>query len=189
MIVLGNGESRKNIDISKLSGTKIGCNAIHRDFFVEHLVCIDQRTLKESLSANLKLTTIWTRPEYVTSACIEVPDVPQGNQRADQPKHWGSGPYAVLIASQLDKEIHMIGFDLYSSTGLVNNMYKDTYGYSNSDSHAVDPRYWVYQISRIFLNNPDKYFIVYNNPNWVLPESWCLANVKFTTLDKLESLL
>ena len=99
MIVLGNGESRKNIDISKLSGTKIGCNAIHRDFFVEHLVCIDQRTLKESLSANLKSTTIWTRPEYVTSACIEVPDVPQGNQRADQPKHWGSGPYAVLIAS------------------------------------------------------------------------------------------
>jgi hypothetical protein len=79
----------------------------------------------------------------------------------------------------------MIGFDLWSETRLVNNIYKNTDGYSKSDSHAVDPRYWIYQISRIFLENSDKYFIVYNKDDWALPESWRLANVTFKTLDNL----
>lgn len=177
MIVIGNGESRQGIDISKLSGTKIGCNAIHRDFVVDHLVCVDSATLTEALNSNLTQTQIWSRET--------LPEPPQGNQRSDQPRHWGSGPYAVLLATTMAKEIKMIGFDLWSETQLVNNIYKDTNGYSNSKSHAVDPRYWVYQISRIFLENSDKYFIVYNKHNWVLPDSWRLANVEFKLLDNL----
>lgn len=179
MIVIGNGESRQGIDISKLSETKIGCNAIHRDFFVDHLVCVDQGPLKEALAANLTSTTIWHRDN--------LPETPQGNQRADLPKHWGSGPYAVLLATTMADNVRMIGFDLWSETRLVNNIYKDTNHYANSNSHAVDPRYWVYQISRIFLANPDKYFIVYNKEGWILPESWRLANVVFKTLDKVYS--
>ena len=36
MLVIGNGESRKHIDISKYDKIKVGCNAIFRDFYVNH---------------------------------------------------------------------------------------------------------------------------------------------------------
>ena len=189
MIVVGNGESRQKVDIGGLYGSKIGCNAVHRDLFVNHLVCIDRRPLTEALAANLNSTTIWTRPEYRVHPCVEVPEVPQGNQRPDQPKHWGSGPYAVLIATLFSKEIHMIGFDLYGNGNLINNVYKGTDCYAENTSPAVDPRYWIYQISRVFSANTDKYFIVYNTENWIMPESWCLANVEFKTLDSIRSTL
>ena len=37
MIVIGNGESRKNLDISKIKDYKIGCNAVYRDFSIDEL--------------------------------------------------------------------------------------------------------------------------------------------------------
>ena len=40
--VIGNGESRKNIDISKLEGVTYGCNAIYRDYFTDFLFCKDK---------------------------------------------------------------------------------------------------------------------------------------------------
>ena len=52
MLVIGNGESRKDIDISAFNETKVGCNAIIRDFFVDHLVCVDRRMVKEALTKN-----------------------------------------------------------------------------------------------------------------------------------------
>jgi len=41
VFVLGNGPSRKNIDISKLDGTIIGCNACYRDFIPDVICAID----------------------------------------------------------------------------------------------------------------------------------------------------
>lgn len=181
MIVLGNGESRAGINLDELHDTKIGCNAIHRDFYVDHLVCVDVRTLKEAQASNLTNTTIWSRET--------LPQVPDGNQRADLPQHWGSGPYAVLLATTMSNDIKLIGFDLYSNNQLVNNIYKNTANYSTADKPAVDPKYWVYQISRIFAANTDKYFRVYNKAGWQLPDSWRLANVEFKTLDTINTLV
>ena len=41
VFVLGNGPSRKNIDISKLDGTVIGCNACYRDFTPDVICATD----------------------------------------------------------------------------------------------------------------------------------------------------
>ena len=38
MFVIGNGESRRHINIDTLPEFKIGCNAICRDYFVDHLI-------------------------------------------------------------------------------------------------------------------------------------------------------
>ena len=35
---IGNGESRKDLNIDKLSGTKYGCNAIYRDWYTDYLL-------------------------------------------------------------------------------------------------------------------------------------------------------
>ena len=79
---------------------------------------------------------------------------------------WGSGP-CVLQAFH-SKKIKLIGFDLYSPTNKINNIYKDTDNYDRSDKDAIDPRYWIYQIGKVFSVFPKKYKI-YNTHDWNLP--------------------
>ena len=66
MYVFGNGESRTSIDIDKLDGPKIGCNAIYRDYHMDHLVCVDRRMAQEAVDANLKHTQIYTRKDWIS---------------------------------------------------------------------------------------------------------------------------
>ena len=65
VVVIGNGESRSSVDLANLKDTVtlIGCNAIHRDIAVDHLVCCDQRMVKEAV-ANKAIPHIYTRPRY-----------------------------------------------------------------------------------------------------------------------------
>ncbi len=188
--VFGNGESRKPIDLNQLSGIKIGCNAIHRDFYVDHLICVDRRMVQEALDWKFQ-GKIYTRKDWLhffkNTPIYTVPELPyQGTTRPDEPFQWGSGPYAVLLAAVLDDQINLFGFDLHSPTPFVNNIYKDTKHYDAGTKSAVDPRFWVYQISKVFQCFPDKYFTVYNITNWKLPKSWQLDNVKLKTLDNIE---
>ena len=49
--VFGNGESRKDLDISKLEGTKYGCNAIYRDWYTDYLFNKDKPIQHEILDS------------------------------------------------------------------------------------------------------------------------------------------
>lgn len=187
-VVAGNGESRKAFDIDRLKKyfTVIGCNAIHRDHEVDHLVCCDSKMVKEVLSkTNSKNTILYTRPKWCKafdySIVNPLPNIPyEGDRRADQPQHWGSGPYAVLLAAHLEfKEIYLIGFDLYSVDGFFNNIYKDTQNYQGSKTRPVDPSYWIYQIGKIFESYPKTKFIIVNDPDWKIPAEWMSFNVSF----------
>jgi hypothetical protein len=189
VLVIGNGESRKHIDINQVTQIKVGCNAIIRDYHVDHLVCIDRRTLLEATENTQFQGKIYTRSDWMRmtkdTRIQLVPQLPYtGTTRPDDPTHWGSGPYALLIAANLSTDINLIGFDLWSRAPTVNNVYKDTKNYDAATKRAVDPRYWIYQISRLFQCYPNKYFTVYNDKEWNMPESWQLANVAFKSLDK-----
>lgn len=191
MIVIGNGESRLAIDLSKVPDEKIGCNAVHRDYVVDHLIAVDRRCVLEAIeSPNCKTSTIYTRHDWkfhFDDYRVDiVPDLPyKGHGRADEPFHWGSGPYAILLAATLADTIKIVGFDLWGDGPLVNNVYKGTKNYVKSDYRAVDPSYWIHQIARVFECYPDKYFVVYNVEGWKMPDSWKLANVDFKNVDDL----
>jgi hypothetical protein len=193
MWAIGNGESRKDIDIDKLQGPKVGCNAIYRNYYTDYLVCVDKRMMQEALhgGANIKGSIVYTRPDWYdrfkSLRVREVPKLPySGDQRADEPFQWGSGPYAVLIAAMYarEREVNLIGFDLYSKTKQVNNIYKDTPNYDSSDKRAVDPRYWIHQIGMVFECYPKITFTIYQD-NWELPKSWNYPNVK---VDKISNI-
>jgi len=51
VFVLGNGPSRKNIDISKLDGTIIGCNACHRDFTPDVICATDAGIISDIIES------------------------------------------------------------------------------------------------------------------------------------------
>jgi hypothetical protein len=166
----------------------VGCNAIHRDFVPDHLVCCDNRMVKEALQ-NPSVKKIYTREKYYQEHrkiakhknVLRLPPLPyQGYQRVDDPVHWGSGPYAVLLAADFGAEsVDLIGFDLYSNDGKVNNIYKGTENYSRSDYQAVDPAYWILQIKQVFKHFPDNKFTIFNHFNWQPPRDWLCDNVKF----------
>lgn len=192
MLVIGNGESRKGIDIDTIQDTKIGCNAIHRDYHVDHLICVDRRMVKEAIEQGANNgTKIYTRENWYNNYknfdnVYTVPTLPyKGKNRPDDPFHWGSGPYAVLFASKNDQVIKLLGFDLFSNNSKVNNVYKDTTGYDSSDKHAVDPRYWIYQIGKIFEIYTARNFIIYQNDDWVIPNEWKFPNISVDNLNNL----
>ena len=174
MLVIGNGESRKEIDINKCGKIKVGCNAIFRDFYVNHLICCDRRMVEEAQKER-NYGAIYTRPDWKDQfkLCGLVPELPyKGNTRLDEPWHWGSGPYAVLLAAIIasrvpsNPDIHMIGFDLDSESNTVNNIYKGTKNYNDVDSNPVDPSYWKKQINKVFELFPETTFFYYNNKQW-----------------------
>ena len=193
-VVLGNGESRRDINLSSLiADTLIGCNAIHRDTVVDHLICCDRRMADEAASnPQTKNTLIYVRPAWfhyfrkiLKNKNIRItPDLPyQGEYKKDDPDHWGSGGFAVLLAAQLGfTEIELIGFDLYPINSAVNNIYKGTKNYAQSGSQAIDYAYWVYQINRVFMHHPDQKFIIRNHRDWNMPREWQKNNVEFVAL-------
>jgi hypothetical protein len=196
-LVVGNGKSRAGINLDQLLDhvTVIGCNAIHRDHEVDHLVCCDKRMVSEALNESpTQQCPIYTRERYYRDfkkilkfkrVCL-LPDLPyQGDRKQDQPEHWGSGPYAVLLSAVLNfKTIILLGFDLYSETDYVNNIYTGTQNYSKVTTSAVDYTFWIYQINKVFLTHSDKKFIIVNNDNWKMPKDWYHDNVQFVNTDK-----
>lgn len=188
--MFGNGESRAGIDLHQYKDfVTVGCNAIHRDFTVDHLVCCDARMVREALeNSQTDSSKIYVRDNWhhyfrkiLKNKHIQlVPELPyRGELRPDQPVHWGSGPYAVLIAANIDvEEIWLLGFDLYGRNGKVNNLYKGTKNYNAEGSVAVDHSYWQYQISKVFEHYPNKKFKILNKAHWPLPEEWQKNNVE-----------
>lgn len=193
MLVIGNGESRKDIDIDKLECPKVGCNAIYRDYKMDYLVCVDKRMMQEAMNANVnEHSLVYTRDElfekFKRKRTRIVPSLPYaGNDRWDIPKHWGSGPYAVLIGATYSKlrEVNLIGFDLYSKDGKTNNVYKDTPNYKVSEKSAVDPRYWIHQIGKVIEHFPLVNFIVYQEEEWQLPKAWKYPQVKVDNISNI----
>lgn len=193
-VVLGNGESRRGIDLESYKAhTLIGCNAIHRDFDMNHLICCDRRMADEATNnIETQHTQIYVRENWYhyfrkikKKKNIQLlPQVPtHGEYKRDQANHWGSGGYAVLLAATLaHKEIQLIGFDLHSIDTTVNNMYKGTPNYAKIGSQAVDPSYWIYQIGSVFAHWPLTQFIIRNHRDWPMPVKWQKNNVKFIAL-------
>ncbi len=197
-LVLGNGESRLNIDLKKFPhDVLIGCNAIHRDLKVDHLICCDKRTAQEAFDAGVK--NLYTREQWAEQFnSFPLPELPYtGQSRIDQPKHWGSGGYAVLLATKMAENIVLLGFDLYGistytkpgsvtvrvhDTPKVNNIYKGTANYSSADTSAVDHSYWVYQLSKIFEIFHKHSITIINKADWAMPTEWQKDNVKFVAL-------
>jgi hypothetical protein len=194
MLCIGNGESRTNIDLSKIDCPKVGCNAVYRDYTVDYLVCVDRRMVHEAIRAgvNTQGTLVYTRSDWFnqfkTLRIRELPDLPYvGSDRWDEPFQWGSGPYAVLLGAKYTKtkNVKLIGFDLYSKTETINNIYKSTPNYDDASKRPIDPRYWIHQIGMVFNCFPKVEFTVYQEEGWQCPKAWNYPNV---TVDKISNI-
>jgi hypothetical protein len=177
--VIGNGESRRTFALNQIKDLTIGCNAVHRDFICDKFVAVDRRMVEEILRNDaVTNSAVYTRQDWYKEWCNDrvrsLPDLPfEGADKVDKPFHWNSGPYAILLASMmLPQHIHLLGFDLWSVDGLVNNFYKDTSNYSNANSKKVMPDFWIYQLAKVFNHYSQIEFIQHQKQDWRIPDSW-----------------
>ena len=176
--VLGNGISRKSIDLNQLRkyGTIYGCNALYREFVPDHLIAVDSKMVLEIASTNYqRYNSVWTNPNKLYN------NIP--NLNIFQPsKGWSSGPTALWLASQhVYKEIYILGFD-YKGIGdrqdRFNNMYADSYNYKKSDEPATFHGNWLRQTATTIKENPTiRYFRVIQPDNFCPSELNIIRNI------------
>ena len=185
-LIIGNGESRSNVKINDIQGIKIGCNAIQRDFYVDHLICVDRRMVQQALSAKYQ-GKIYTRKDWAQQF-VNVDIVPSiylmKVKNVGTNPQWGSG--SMTLGAKLPKNIKMIRFDPYSTTEHVNNIYKDTLGYDASTKNAVDPDIGYTPNRNGFPNITLKQNLQsYNNKDWKCPKNWLFENVLLDIIENI----
>ena len=153
--VLGNGTSRKAIDLTSLKqhGKIYGCNALYRDFKPDVLIATDKPISEEIQNSGYSLTHhFYTRKPATGQGALAIPEDVWG---------YSSGPVAVnLAARDGNLLIYMIGFDMGPSvSGLFNNVYADTEFYKTSQSSPTYTGNWAQQIVNVVQKFPDTKFV------------------------------
>ena len=173
-IVLGNGESRKGIDIDDLKekGTVFACNAVYRTHRPHWLVAVDPKMMVEIAET-----------DYVVHNKV------YSNYNVQYEKHqklldhvtwsqpslgWSSGPTALRLAcEQGHKEIYILGFD-YQGLAVdekknrfhLNNIFGDTRNYKKKNDEATFYGNWMNQTKRCLQDFQDVKF------HRVIPSGW-----------------
>jgi hypothetical protein len=189
--VIGNGQSRIDFALNQIKHHTIGCNAVHRDHTCDEYVAVDRRMVDEILKNEANIgKTIYTRDDwydhYKSNSQIKfLPTLPfTGVNKVDQAFHWNSGPYSVLVAAlKKPKEIYLLGFDLWSKTSFINNVYKGTANYAGPHDRKVNPDFWIHQLNKLFNHFSEIEFIQLQPENWRIPEQW--KTIKNLTIQKL----
>ena len=178
--VLGNGVSRKRVDLDQLKtcGKIYGCNALYREFTPDVLVATDRpisATIQESGYA--KTNHFYTRRPAENSGARSVPKPYFG---------YSSGPIATAIAAQDGhSQIYLLGFDMGPIDGnKFNNIYAGTEFYKPVDSHPTFTGNWVKQILHIVQDYPQTEFVrVHGTTTALIIEFSKVPNLKSMDID------
>jgi transposase-like protein len=140
--VLGNGTSRKSIDLNQLKehGTVYGCNALYREFEPDYLVAVDAKMILEINKAGYQHDhSVWTNRNRAY-------DKMNGFNFFQSSKGWSSGPTALHLASEhKNNEIYILGFDYTGIDNKLNNIYANTFNYKKSHERATYHGNWLRQ--------------------------------------------
>jgi hypothetical protein len=192
--VIGNGESRIGFDLNKLVGVGpiYGCNALYRDFYPDTLISVDDRMITE-----IRETSVPKSIEFIYRQKTDNGNVlmsSNGDNLHDNGYSAGQTALDVMCRRYpLMSEIYLVGFDLFSKTGTVNNVYKDTNCYKKSDGKATYTGNWVERLRYIFSTHPYiKFYRVCDDEmnNEYKVSKWSdLSNIYYINYDQLNVLL
>ena len=165
-IILGNGESRANLDLNLLKkhGKIYGANALYREFTPDVLVAVDTSMIKEIMDSGYhKHHTFY--PRKIPVNYNDIPLIPEY-------RGWSSGTTCANLAI-LDgaKTLYFIGFDLIGSNGKHNNIYKGTFNYRSADDVPTIHQNWEKQLHTLMIENQEVSFIRIQPTNYT-PTLW-----------------
>tara|TARA_E500000081_G_C6063258_1_gene319351 strand:- start:145 stop:774 length:630 start_codon:yes stop_codon:yes gene_type:complete len=172
--VLGNGESRKGIDINDLKekGTVFACNGVYRTHQPHFLIAVDPKMIFEIAETDYMLhNKVWSNFNAQYNKNSKILDHVQWFKPS---LGWSSGPTALRMACDHGfKEIYILGFDYQGlSEGdknnrfKVNNLFKDTRNYKKSNEQATFFGNWMNQTKKCLQDYKDVKF------HRVIPTGW-----------------
>lgn len=179
--VLGNGTSRKTINLTSLrsNGEIYGCNALYRDFDPDYLIAVDSKMVRELNNENYQhKVPVWTNPN---KAYLKF----TGFNFFAKSKGWSSGPTALHFASTNNcTDIYILGFDYVGLAGnKINNVYASTNNYKKSNDQATYHFNWLTQTATTVKSFPKiNYIRVVNDDAFVPPELTKLPNLQHITV-------
>ena len=194
--VLGNGESRKGIQISDLKqhGTVFACNGVYRTDRPDFLVAVDPKMMNEIAET-----------DYIVNNQVYSNFNAQYNKNQKILDHvkwfqpslgWSSGPTALRMACDRKfKEIYILGFDYqgfrdekHTQRHKFNNLFKDTRNYKKSKDEATFYGNWMNQTKRCLQDFKDVKFYRIAPKDWFRPKDleW-KNNITHMTLEDLAS--
>lgn len=180
---IGNGESRRVIDLEKLrsKGLTIGCNALYRDFHPDYLVAVDQDMISEIQESKYKGDLILMNVNKRDGKRF----VSDKSGVIDLYDSWSAGGLALQYAVKKLKAnlVYLIGYDFDPEKKIkkYNNMYKDTNCYRTSGSIPQITSNFLRQATQVFEENTMVIFVwVNNNPD----DLWNKRNVKVLDIKK-----
>ena len=167
--VLGNGTSRKSIDLKQLkeNGTVYGCNALYREFEPDYLVAVDTKMILEINKAGYQHNhEVWTNPNRAYHQM-------NGFNFFNPSKGWSSGPTALWLAStHKNQEIYILGFDYTGIDDKINNVYADTPNYKKSHERATYYGNWLKQTVITCQKFSEKRYIRVLGENTLVPKEF-----------------
>ena len=176
--VLGNGESRRGIDIDDLKekGTVFACNGVYRTHRPHYLIAVDPKMINEIAETDYMIhNKVWSNYNAHYGKNQKILD----HVNWFKPSlGWSSGPTALRFAlEQGFKEIYILGFDYQGHAQSVknqghrfNNIFKDTRNYKKSNEMATFHGNWLNQTKRCVQDFPDVKFHRVIPTGWFIPK-------------------
>ena len=169
--VLGNGKSRKGIDIDDLKskGTVYACNAVYRTHRPDFLIAVDPKMILEIAETDYMVhNKVWSNFNAQYNKHQKILD----HCNWFKPSlGWSSGPTALRMACDHGfKEIYILGFDYQGHQDgkrfTLNNMFGDTRNYKRNKDEATFYGNWMNQTKRCLQDFKDVRF------HRVIPQGW-----------------
>ena len=171
--VLGNGTSRKSINLENLKskGTVYGCNAIYREFEPDYLIAVDTKMILEINKAGFQHNhQVWTNKNKAYAQFT-------GFNYFNPSKGWSSGPTALNLASDHNNnELYILGFDYVGLDDKVNNIYSGTPNYKKVSDRATFHGNWLKQTLIVCQKNTNKRYIRVLGDNPFIPKEFSVLN-------------
>ena len=194
--VLGNGESRKGIQISDLKqhGTVFACNGVYRTDRPDFLIAVDPKMMIEIAESDYMINNqVWSN---FNAQYNKYPKIKNYAKWFQPSLGWSSGPTALRMACDRKfKEIYILGFDYQgyrdakaTNRHKFNNMFKDTRNYKKSTDEATFYGNWMNQTKRCLQDFKDVTFYRIAPKGWFQPKDleW-KNNITHITLEDLAS--
>ena len=191
--VLGNGESRKGIQIEELKqhGTVFACNGVYRTERPDFLIAVDPKMILEIAESDYVIhNKVWSNFNAQYNKNQKILD----NVQWFKPSlGWSSGPTALRMACEHGyEEIYVLGFDYQGHNDpkqnnryKFNNVFKDTRNYKRSVDEATFYGNWMNQTKRCLQDFKNIKFTRVVPKGWFTPKDleWN-ENLKHQNLDE-----
>ena len=95
-----------------------------------------------------------------------------------------AGTLIALMASDKDSKIYLIGYDYYSETEQVNNIYKGTKGYVGKSASAIKPKNWLDHTEKLCKKYPQHEYVHVGKPIDKFKDIPNLTNISYAELNE-----